>query len=154
MRKTVPSEHTCDKGVKMTITFTTNTIRLLTLFENVTNVPVRDCFVFNETVYFIVEQGKIGLAIGKNGNCVKNIERITGKRIKVYEHSPNPEKFIKNLIPQCKEIELTNDNNRIEVQIKVDKKDRGLVIGRGGENIKVYKQILKRIHDISDLTVR
>ena len=138
----------------MTITFTTNTIRLLTLFENVTNVPVRDCFVFNGTVYFIVEQGKIGLAIGRNGNCVKNIERITGKKIKVYEHSPDPEEFIKNLIPQCKEIEIIDENGRMIVEIKVDKKDRGFVIGREGENIKVYKQILKRIHDVSDLTVR
>lgn len=138
----------------MTIIFTTDTIRLLTLFENVTNVPVRDCFVFNGTVYFIVEQGKIGLAIGKGGNRVKNIERMTGKKVKVYEHSPNPEEFIKNLIPQSKEVEMMSENGRIVVQIRVDKRDRGFVIGRGGENIKVYKQILKRIHNVSDLTVK
>jgi len=138
----------------MTITFTTNTIRLLTLFENVTNVPVRDCFVHNSVVYYIVEEGKIGLAIGKDGNAVKNIERITGKKVKVYEHSSDPVKFIKNLIPRCKEVEVTNNEDRIKVQIKVDKRDRGYVIGRGGENIKIYKEILKRIHNISDLKVR
>lgn len=138
----------------MTIVFTTDTIRLLTLFENVTNVPVRDCFVDNDVVYYIVEEGKIGLAIGKNGNSVKNIEKITGKKVKVYEYSLDVIKFIKNLIPRCKEVEIVNKDDKPTIEVRVDKKDRGYVIGRGGENIKIYKEILKRVHNISNLTVK
>ena len=48
----------------MSITFDTETIRLLTLFENITNAPVRDCFTCNDAVYYIVEEGKIGLVLG------------------------------------------------------------------------------------------
>jgi len=72
----------------MTITFTTETLRLLTLFENVTNVPVKDCFVDNGTVYFIVEEGKIGLAIGKGGTSIKKAEKVIGKKVKVFEYIP------------------------------------------------------------------
>jgi len=136
----------------MTITFTTETIRLLTLFENITNVPVRDCFINNDVIYYIVEEGKIGLAIGKEGTSIKNVEKVVGKKVKVFEYSTDPVKFVKKLIPQCKEVKINNSDKTIE--IKVNKRERGLVIGRGGEKIKVYKEILKRIHNISDIQVK
>ena len=138
----------------MTITFTTETIRFLTLFENVTNVPVRDCFVNKDMVYYIVEEGKIGLAIGKNGSSVKNVEKAVGKRVKVFEYSSDPKQFVKNLIQQCKEVNIVNDNDKLTVEVKVNKNDRGFVIGRGGEKIKIYKEILKRVHNIYDLQVK
>ncbi len=138
----------------MTITFNTETIRLLTLFENMTNAPVRDCFTDNGVVYFIVEEGKIGLAIGKNGSSIKNVEKVVGKKVKVFEYSKDPKKFVKNLIPQCKEVNIINDNGMIKVEIKVGRKDKGFVIGRGGEKIKIYKEILKRVHNISDIQVK
>jgi N utilization substance protein A len=138
----------------MTITFTTETIRFLTLFENVTNVPVRDCFVNKDVIYYIVEEGKIGLAIGKNGSSVKNVEKTVGKRVKVFEYSSDPKQFVKNLIPQCKEVNIIDDNNKITVEVKVNKNDRGFIIGRGGEKIKIYKEILKRVHNISDVQVK
>ena len=138
----------------MTITFNTETIRLLTLFENMTNAPVRDCFTNGEVVYFIVEEGKIGLAIGKNGNSIKNVEKVVGKKIKVFEYSRKPDKFVKNLIPQCKEINLVYENDLIKIEIKVGRNDKGFVIGRGGEKIKIYKEILRRVHNISDIEVK
>ena len=138
----------------MTITFTTETIRLLTLFENVTNVPVRDCFIDNGVIYYIVEEGKIGLAIGKDGVSIKKVERVIGKKVKVFEYSSDPETFIKNIIPQCREITMINQDDKITVEIKVSKNDRGFVIGRGGEKIKIYKEILKRVHNISDIQVK
>lgn len=138
----------------MTIVFTTETIRLLTLFENITNVSVRDCFVNGDTVYFIVEEGKIGLAIGKNGSLIKNAERVIKRNIKVYEHSSDPEKFINNLIPYCKAIEIIKDDGNLTAEIKVERKDRGRVIGREGERIKIYREILKRAHNISNLKVK
>ena len=42
----------------MTIVFNMDTIRLLNLFESITNVPVKDCYVNDENIYFIVEEGK------------------------------------------------------------------------------------------------
>lgn len=138
----------------MTITFNTETIRLLTLFENMTNAPVRDCFTNGDVIYYIVEEGKIGLAIGKNGNSIKNVERVVGKKVKVFEYSKDPEKFVKNLIPQAKGIDMIKEEDAIKVEIRVDRNDKGFVIGRGGEKIKIYKEILKRVHNISDIQVK
>ncbi|NCN39169.1 MAG: NusA-like transcription termination signal-binding factor [Candidatus Aenigmarchaeota archaeon CG_4_10_14_0_8_um_filter_37_24] len=138
----------------MTIVFNMDTIRLLNLFENITNVPVKDCYVNDDSVYFIVEEGKIGLAIGKGGNSIKNVEKTIGKKVKVFEYSSNLTNFVRNLIPQAREVSTLNNGESIEVHIKVDKSDRGFVIGRGGEKIKVYKEILKRVYNISDLKVK
>ncbi len=138
----------------MTITFNTKTIRLLTLFENMTNVPVIDCFITDDIIYFVVEEGKIGLAIGKNGNSIRNIERVVRKKVKVYEYSSDPETFVKNLIPQSMEVKMIENDMGIIAEIRVKKRDRGFVIGRDGERIKIYKKILKRIHNISDIQVK
>jgi N utilization substance protein A len=108
----------------------------------------------NDVVYYIVEEGKIGLAIGKNGNSIKNVEKVIGKKVKVFEYSNKPEKFVRNLIPQCKEVNIIEEKDGITVEIKVNKSERGFVIGRGGEKIKIYKKILKRIHNISDIQVK
>lgn len=138
----------------MTITFTTNTIRLLTAFENITNVVVKDCFVNGDTIYYIVEEGKIGLAIGKGGSSIKHVERVLGKKIKVFEYSSDPSGFIKNLIPVTKEIDIFDEEGKTVAEVKVNKQDRGTVIGRGGEKVKIYKEILRRAHNISDLRVK
>ena len=74
--------------------------------------------------------------------------------MKVYEHSPDPKEFVKNLIPKSKEIEIMKENGSTVAEIKVSRQDRGYVIGRSGEKIKIFKEILKRIHNISDLRVK
>ena len=102
----------------------------------------------------LVEEGKIALAIGKNGSSIKNVERTIGKKIKVYEYSSDPIKFIRNLIPQSKDVRTINDKNNVTVEVKVSRNDRGFIIGRGGEKIKIYKEIFRRIHNISDIQVK
>ena len=62
----------------MTITFTTETIRLLTLFENVTNVPIRDCFMNNDVIYYIVEEGKILQNVSLGGMVQSIIQGLLG----------------------------------------------------------------------------
>jgi predicted RNA-binding protein YlqC (UPF0109 family) len=49
---------------------------------------------------------------------------------------------------------MINQDDKLTVEVKVSKNDRGFVIGRGGEKIKIYKEILKRVHNISDIQVK
>lgn len=137
-------------------TFDTETIRLINLFENVTGAPVKDCVVDSSTntIYFIVEQGKVGIAIGKNGNSVKKAERLTGKSIKLFEFSKDVVLFVKNLIPQATEVKIRNDDGKAVVEIKVEKRSKALVIGRDRKNIKIFKELLQRNHGVNDLIIR
>lgn len=139
----------------MTLTFNTESIRLITLFENLTGTVVKDCIIddLNNTVYFVIEEGKIGMAIGKNGSSVKNVENLIKKNIKIFEFSKDLNSFIKKLIPQSADIKIKNEG-KVIVEIKVDKKDRAVVIGRDGKNLKLYKELLERNHGVEELVVR
>jgi N utilization substance protein A len=138
----------------MAMTFDTETIRLMTLFESLTGVSVKDCLVDEDVIYIIVEEGKLGIAIGRNGNSVKNAEEVMNKTIRLYEFSPDLSKFVKNLIPKAVGVAINNDGDRIVVEVRVERNDRPMVIGRDGKNLKTLKELLKRSHNVSDLIVR
>ena len=140
----------------MQITLNTETIRLITLFENVTGAGVKDCLIDNDnkTVYFVIQEGEVGKAIGKNGSTVKKTENLIKKNVKIFEFSDDIEKFVKNLIPQINLIKLKTENGKNEVDIWVNKKDKAMIIGRDRKNLKVYKELLQRNHDISQMSIR
>ena len=139
----------------MVLTFDTESIRLITLFENLTGTIVKDCIIdnLNNTVYFVIEEGKIGIAIGKNGGSVRNAEHLIKKSIKIFEFSGDLNSFIKNLIPQASEIKIKNGET-IMVEVRVDKKDKAVVIGREGKNLKVFRELLGRNHGVNELIIR
>lgn len=140
----------------MEATYDTETIRLMTFFENATNVGVKDCFLDEgtNTAYFVVEEGKAGLAIGKNGSSIKRVENLIKKNVKIFEFSADVTVFVKNLIPQVLEVAVKNENGKTEVEIKVDRNDRAIVIGRDGKNLKLYKELLQRNYKINDLIIK
>lgn len=128
----------------------------MTLFENLTGIVVKDCLIDNQnnTIYFIIEEGKAGIAIGRDGNNVKNVEKLINKEIKIFEFSKDLSVFVKNLIPQITEVKIKNENNRKLVEVKIDKKDRALVIGRDSRKIKIYKELLQRNHNVDDIIIK
>ena len=140
----------------MTLTFDNDTIRLMNLFENITGAPVKDCLIDNENgiVYFVVQEGKVGVAIGKNGTAVKKAESMIGKSIKLFEFSKDVTDFVKKLIPQATSIKIKSEEDKTVVEIKVDKKDKAMVIGRDARNLKLFKELLQRSHNVNDLIVR
>ena len=129
--------------------FDTDTIRLITTFENMTGAPIRDC-ISGDSIYFLVEEGKAAMAIGKNGQTVKIAERLLGKPIKIVEWSSDKKQFIKNLIPKLQKIEI--GENGI-VKISVESRYKGSLIGKDGSNIKMIKKLLVRNTDIKDIKI-
>jgi N utilization substance protein A len=129
---------------------------MITLFENITHAPVKDCLIDKEsnTVYFLIDDGKIGVAIGKNGSSVKHAEKAIGKTIKLFESSSDLVTFVKKMIPQATSIKVKNEDSKVTIEIRVDKKNRPIVIGRNGRNLKLYRELLKRNHKVDDLTIR
>lgn len=137
-------------------TFDTDTLRLMTLFENVTHAPLKDCMFDSAAncVYFVVQEGKAGTAIGKNGSNVKHVESIIKKDVKIFEFSKNLEIFVKNLIPQANEVKVKADEKGTVVEIKADRGSKAIIIGRDGKNIKIFKELLQRNYNVNDLVVR
>lgn len=134
----------------MAVKFGTGSIRSIAIFEQLTGVHAKDCLISEDYIYFLVEQGKVGLAVGKNGAVVKSVEKALGKKIKIFEFADNPEDLIKNLVPNIKNIEINNGY----MTISIPKIDRSVVIGKNGQNIRTIKELLNRHFKIKNLRLR
>lgn len=134
----------------MTVKLTTETIKIISIFEKVTETHARDCIVTDSCIYFLVNNDKVGLAVGKNGQNVKKLSKSFKKNIKIFGYSNNLEEFIKNIIPNIKKLESNNSH----LIVTVSKKERFAVIGRRGENIKAIREFLKRNFHINNFRVR
>jgi len=128
--------------------FDTDTLRVITAFENITGTEVRDCII-SDTVYFLVNPGNIARTIGKNGYNIKNAEKILRKPIKVFEWAEDDEQLIKNMIPCAQKININGEKATVTLNVE----DRGAVIGKKGCNIKAIREFLNRNGNIKELKI-
>ena len=127
--------------------FDMDTIRAITAFEEITGTRVRDC-IRNDVLYFLVAPGKAAIAIGKGGEHVQTAEKMLNKQIKVLEWADAPEQFVKNLIPQAERVSISGETAHVKVG-----KNKGAVIGKGGENIKILNELLGRNSNLKEIKV-
>jgi len=130
--------------------FDMKTIGLIGIFEEITRVGVKDCIFDENSIYFLVNDGCIGKAIGRNGINIKKLRQKFQKQIKIFEYSKNSEKFAGNLVPNNNSVEIKN--NKIYISVKSE--DKGKIIGRNGENIKKIRELLRRNSDIKILEIK
>ncbi|MCJ7450672.1 MAG: NusA-like transcription termination signal-binding factor [Candidatus Nanohaloarchaeota archaeon QJJ-9] len=127
------------------IKFTTDTIRSMNLFEEVTGVEVKDAITKGNKAYFVVEEGKAGLAIGKGGETIKKVQNNLDKDVKVYEFSDSLQEFVKNIVPvKVNGVKMDRGEESTEVRIDVDRGKWSRVVGKDGRNIEVIERFLKR----------
>jgi len=82
-----------------TATYDTEMIRNINLFESITDVDVRDAIIKEDEAYFVVPEGKAGMAIGKGGKVVQKVQNKLDRDIKIYEYNDNLGAFINNIVP-------------------------------------------------------
>lgn len=129
------------------------TMKFSSLFESITHSRLKNCFIDEEIIIFIVEPGEISKAIGKKAMNVKRLEPILRSKIKIVEFNQNPEQFIANLVFPAKIKDITKDNNTFTI-IPLDLHSRGLMIGRNAQNLKNYEKITKLYFKIDELKVK
>ncbi len=134
----------------MTVKLATEAIRTIALFEKVTKVHAKDCLITNNSIYFLVDESKVGLAVGKNGSQVRELRRMFRKQIRLFGYSEDPETLIRNMIPGLKNIRLGNGS----AVVSVDPRERLPVIGKSGENINAVRELLKRHCSIVSLKLK
>ena len=141
-----------------TIKLTTDQMRLLSLFQNITGVTARDCVedIKQNRVIFIVNSGKMGLAIGKGGSHIKSLQNIIKKNIELVEYSDNPVSFIKNILNSklVSEIKLNKKTDgSMQAVVLVDPKKKGIVVGREGRNADKARILAKRYFEITNVLI-
>jgi len=134
----------------MSVKLGTDSIRNIAAFESVTKVHAHDCLITEDCVYFLVDPGMVGLAIGKNGATIKELRKVLGKTVRVFGHYESPELFVRNAFHNVKSVEMSNGR----MTVSVPEEERMGVIGRSGRNIKAVREIMERHFSIKDLRVK
>ncbi|MDT7858757.1 MAG: NusA-like transcription termination signal-binding factor [Candidatus Aenigmarchaeota archaeon] len=137
----------------MKITFDTETIKTINLFETINKASVKDCIIMDDRIYFLIDEGE-SKKIKENGNLVRNLEKMLKKKIIIFEYSKDLSTFLKNSIKGVREIKIRNEKEEKIVEISVDNYLKSIVIGKDGKNIKALRQILKRNYNIDNLVIR
>ena len=133
-------------------------MRYIALFESISGASVKDCIVdeVEQRAIFVVNQGQVGVAIGKGGRNIHTLERMTGKKHEIIEYSEDPATFMKNALKPAavREIRVTErtDGKKMAV-ITVNPKDKGVAIGKNGKNPERLRFLAKRYFDIQNVSI-
>ncbi len=133
-------------------------MRLMSLFQNVTGATARDCVEDEKQnrVIFVVNEGKMGLAIGKGGSHIKNLQNIVKRNVEIVEYSDDPIKFLKNILNSklVNEVKMNKrDDGTLQAIVIVDPKKKGIVVGREGRNAEKARLLAKRYFEISSVLI-
>ncbi len=134
----------------MSVKLGTQSIRTIAAFEKMTKVHARDCLIMEDSIYFLVDPGKIGFAIGKNGSNIKEVSKVFGKNVRLFAYHNKPEDMLRAMIPMIKSMNMGKGT----ISLTIPASDRVTVIGKGGRNIRAIKEIMNRHFDIKNIKLR
>ena len=140
------------------IKLTMDQLRLISLFQKITKVTPRDCIddVKQNRLIFVVNEGKMGLAIGKNGSNIKSLQNLLKRNIELVEYFNEPIKFLKNMLNAklINEIKMdTKADGSSQAIVFVNPSNKGLVVGSAGRNAEKARLLAKRYFGISSIQI-
>jgi N utilization substance protein A len=131
------------------------TLLHISLFEKLTRTNVKDCVETEDKIIFMVDNGWISKAVGKNGENVSKLRKTIGKTIQIIEYSDDPLQFVKSVFHpyEVENVEIETRGNVIHATVKVNPALKAKAIGRAGRNLKVCRDIINRHHEIQSVSV-
>ena len=139
------------------VKLSSESIRLMSLFENQTGVIPRDCLIEDddERVVIVVNSADMGRVIGKNGIIINRVSKTFDKSIEVIEFTDDVEQFVKNTLQPAtvNRVRIQNRRGQKVAVLDVPSRERGIAIGRNGRNIMKAKKLVLRHHDLEDIII-
>ena len=109
-----------------------------------------------DRVIFVVNKGQMGLAIGKGGSTIKQLQNVIPKRIELVEYSDRIDEFLKNILNSnmINEIKINKrmDGTKQAIVV-VDSKKKGVVVGKEGRNAEKARLLARRYFQISNVLI-
>ncbi|HDR53673.1 MAG TPA: NusA-like transcription termination signal-binding factor [archaeon] len=131
----------------MKLTINHETFRFLSVFSTLTGVGAVDCFEHNGEVVYVVEAGKIGIAVGKGGANIKKVEDLLKKKIRLVEHSQDAVRFVQNIIYPMKArnayVATKSDGSQV-INLQVDIRVKKSLMRDGKNLFKLLNSLLSR----------
>ncbi|MGV8168753.1 MAG: NusA-like transcription termination signal-binding factor [Candidatus Nanoarchaeia archaeon] len=127
----------------MKTVFDVEILNLMKLFEDVTRSRLKDCFYNKDKLVFVVQEGELMRALGKDRQNLKKLEDKLNKGIKIVEYNPDLLIFIKNLMYPLRILEMSVEDGVVTIK-GPDTKTKGLMIGAKAQNLRNYEEITKK----------
>jgi N utilization substance protein A len=138
-------------------TISNDELALLNTFERATGAKANDVLAEPDCVTFIVQQGELGRAIGKQGANLERLRRAFGKNVELVEDADTLRAFLANVFRGVEFLSIEDKedaaNGRKVVFLKVSEAHRGKAIGRGGSKINKARALVKRKFGYDDVKI-
>jgi NusA-like KH domain protein len=120
-------------------------IRYLNLFERVTGIRGKDCFFYNNMIYFAVSQESVFRAIGKDSENLRILSNIMGKKIRIIAYPSKIKDAPKFILQIITPLELRNISvNEKRIVIDAGSRDaKALLMGRDKKKLEELEGIIK-----------
>lgn len=130
----------------------------MSLFESVTHTSARDCVEDErqKRIIFVVNNGKMGSAIGKGGCYIKSLQNKIKKNIELVEFHDDPVEFLRNTLKgdMISEIKLNKrPDGAMQAIVIVEAGKKGIVVGREGRNAEKVRLLAKRYFGINSVLI-
>ena len=138
------------------VKITENEMKYIQLLQNMTGATIVDCILDGDTIIFTVKKGEVGLAVGRGGEKIKRFRTMTNKQVEIFEYLEDPDKFLRNALKpaKVKDIRLVDrmDGHKIAM-VNVNPRDKGIAIGKNGENIKKIRFLAQRYFQLDTVVI-
>jgi len=130
-------------------------LQYILLFEATTGIEAKDCVVYEDTVIFIIPEGKIGRAMGRKGEKIKKLKIKIGRSIRIIEFSPNPEQFLLNFFKPygARRAKIEQQGGKVFAVVEVPVGNKAKAIGLGAKNIKIARYVFNRYYKLDGIYI-
>ena len=137
------------------LSFDTETLGYIRLFEERTGARVKDCFEAEEKLVILVQPGDVHKAVGPGGVLVDRLKGMLKKEIQVVEYSDDPETLVRNIFYwySPRKVDFGPKGTGRHATVTVDPVWKARAIGKAGKNLKVARAILLRHSDVVSVSV-
>jgi N utilization substance protein A len=109
-----------------------------------------------DRVIFVVNKGQMGLAIGKGGATIKQLQNVVAKKVELVEFSEDPVEFIRNMLnsEMVADVRISDrPDGTKQAVVTVDARKKGAVVGREGRNAEKARLLAKRYFQITSVLI-
>jgi len=134
-------------------------MRYINLFERISRVSTTNCFVYNNTIYFAVPKSKVMVAVGKNGENVKQLSDVLRRKIRIVaQPSENMDKvlalkkFIGDVVSPVEFTSLEMNSDGILV-LSGEREAKAMLIGRDRSKEKELAEVLEMNFGVKEFKI-
>ena len=132
-----------------------DSLRIFAMFESMTGAELKDVIEEEDRIVFVVVEGQVGRALGKGAINLKRLRESLQKEIVLLGYAADKEQFLKNVFHRFKVegVEWEDRNGDMIAHVKIPQEDKGKAIGKGGRNIQLARMLMKRHHQVGDVSL-